>query len=302
MRCGDARLASACWRVVLALALAVCLRRLPGAAAKAAKAVAAAIAPFASSSCRSGRCAQARGVSRETFDRAFAGVVVRPRVVAQTRAQAEFVKPIWDYIASAVSPERIERGQAARRGAAALARQGEARTTASTIASSWASGDWRPISARSTGSDNVIRSLASLAFVHFRGDYFRDELLSALRDSGGQATSKRAQMKGSWAGAMGQTQFMPSSFLEYAVDFEGDGRRDIWTSAPDAIGSTANYLAKHGWIAGAALGLRGRACPKVSTSRTPIPRATRRSAASPSAASGAPTAGDLPSVRRGTTC
>ena len=57
-------------------------------------------------------------------------------------------------------------------------------------------------------------------------------------------------MKGSWAGAMGQTQFMPSSFREYAVDFEGDGRRDIWTSAPDAIGSTANYLAKHGWIAG----------------------------------------------------
>ena len=65
-------------------------------------------------------------------------------------------------------------------------------------------------------------------------------------------------MKGSWAGAMGQTQFMPSSFLAYAVDFEGHGRRDIWDSAPDAIGSTANYLAKHGWIAGAPWGFEVR--------------------------------------------
>ena len=65
-------------------------------------------------------------------------------------------------------------------------------------------------------------------------------------------------MRGSWAGAMGQTQFMPSSFLEYAVDFEGHGRRDIWSSAPDAIGSTANYLAKHGWVAGAPWGFEVR--------------------------------------------
>jgi membrane-bound lytic murein transglycosylase B len=88
--------------------------------------------------------------------------------------------------------------------------------------------------------------LTSLAYVHYRGDYFKDELIAALRilEEGDIAPSR---MKGSWAGAMGQTQFMPSSFLEYAVDFDGGGKRDIWTNAPDAIGSTANYLAKHGW-------------------------------------------------------
>ena len=103
-------------------------------------------------------------------------------------------------------------------------------------------------------------------------------------------------MKGSWAGAMGQTQFMPSSFLEYAVDFEGHGRRDIWGSAPDAIGSTANYLAKHGWIAGAALGFRGHACRAISSSTVADQaRLRRRSPPSPRAASRAPTAKPLPS-------
>jgi membrane-bound lytic murein transglycosylase B len=103
------------------------------------------------------------------------------------------------------------------------------------------------------GSDNVIKALASLAFVHYRGDYFRDELIAALAILQEGDIDAR-EMRGSWAGAMGQTQFMPSSFNDYAVDFDGDGRRDIWTSAPDAIGSTANYLAKHGWIAGESWG------------------------------------------------
>ena len=96
------------------------------------------------------------------------------------------------------------------------------------------------------GSNSVIRALATLAYVRFRGDYFRDELLSALviLEHG---DIPPAAMLGSWAGAMGQTQFMPSSYLAYAVDFEGHGRRDIWKSEADAIGSTANYLAQHGW-------------------------------------------------------
>ena len=89
------------------------------------------------------------------------------------------------------------------------------------------------------------------------GDYFKDELLSALQIlEDGDITP--ARMKGSWAGAMGQTQFMPSSFREYAVDFDGGGRRDIWTNAPDAIGSTANYLAKHGWTRGQPWGFEVR--------------------------------------------
>ena len=98
------------------------------------------------------------------------------------------------------------------------------------------------------GSDNVIRALASLAYARFRGDYFRDELLLALVILE-EGDIEPTAMRGSWAGAMGQTQFMPSSFLVYAVDFEGHGRRDIWTSEADAIGSTANFLASNGWRA-----------------------------------------------------
>ena len=99
------------------------------------------------------------------------------------------------------------------------------------------------------GSNSVIRALTTLAYVRFRGDYFRDELLSALVILE-RGDISPAVMLGSWAGAMGQTQFMPSSYLAYAVDFEGHGRRDIWKSEADAIGSTANYLAKHGWTKG----------------------------------------------------
>jgi len=107
------------------------------------------------------------------------------------------------------------------------------------------------------GSTNVIRALASLAFVRYGGDYSRDELLAALAILQ-QGDVAPGAMRGSWAGAMGQTQFMPSSFLAYAVDFDGHGRRDIWNSAPDAIGSIANYLGRHGWAAGARWGYEVR--------------------------------------------
>ena len=111
------------------------------------------------------------------------------------------------------------------------------------------------------GSNNIIRSLASLAYIHFQGDYFRDELLSALviLEEGDIAPSL---MRGSWAGAMGQTQFMPSSYLAYAVAFQRHDRRDIWTNEADAIGSTANYLAKHGWTKGLPWGFEVRLPPK----------------------------------------
>jgi membrane-bound lytic murein transglycosylase B len=166
-------------------------------------------------------------------------------VVAHTETQAEFVKPIWDYLASAVSANRIER-------AAGAVKQYETWLSKAQhkfgVDSSVIVGIWglETDFGAFAGSDNVIRALTSLAYVHYRGDYFKDELIAALRilEEGDIAPSR---MKGSWAGAMGQTQFMPSSFLEYAVDFDGGGKRDIWTNAPDAIGSTANYLAKHGW-------------------------------------------------------
>ena len=200
--------------------------------------------------------AQARGVARATFDTAFEGVAFDPRVVARTKAQAEFVKPIWGYLAGAVSADRVARGEAK---AAAEGTWLAKAKRAYGVDEGVVMGVWglETDFGGFAGSDNVLRSLASLAFVHYRGDYFRGELLAALAILQEGDIGPR-DMKGSWAGAMGQTQFMPSSFLDYAVDFNGDGRRDIWASPADAIGSTANYLKAHGWIAGEPWGMEVR--------------------------------------------
>jgi membrane-bound lytic murein transglycosylase B len=189
--------------------------------------------------------AEARGVSRPTFDSAFAGVTFDPTVAASAGSQPEFVRPIWDYVAGAVTADRIQRGrESARSEALWLARAKDLYgVDEAVILGVWGlETDFGGFA----GSSNIIRSLASLAYIHFQGDYFRDELLSALviLEEGDIAPSL---MRGSWAGAMGQTQFMPSSYLNYAVAFQRHDRRDIWTSEADAIGSTANYLAKHRW-------------------------------------------------------
>jgi lytic murein transglycosylase len=105
-----------------------------------------------------------------------------------------------------------------------------------------------------TGGKDVIRSLATLAAMGYRGAYFRDELVTALVILQQKHVSRDA-MKGSWAGAMGQTQFMPSSFMRFAVDADGDGHKDIWTSVPDALASTANYLHRNGWKPGLPWGM-----------------------------------------------
>jgi lytic murein transglycosylase len=189
--------------------------------------------------------AQARGVSRKTFDAAFKGVTFDPRVVARTTTQAEFLQPIWEYLATAVSASRIQRGRAKAESEGKWL--GKARLEYG-VDTSVIMGIWGMETEFGAfeGSDSVVRALASLAYVHYVGDYFRDELLSALSILEEGDIAPRA-MVGSWAGAMGQTQFMPSSFRAYAVDFDGGGRRDIWNDAADAIGSTANFLAKHGW-------------------------------------------------------
>lgn len=193
--------------------------------------------------------ARAAGVSRETFDSAFAGVTIDSSVIAETKKQAEFVKPVWSYLDSAISGTRLARGRAA------------AEEWSSTLASAERQygvparvilGIWGMETSYGgfTGNQYVIRSLASLAYAKYRGTFFRDELIQALVIlEQGHLAEPRA-MKGSWAGAMGQTQFMPSSFMKYAIDFNGDGRKDIWSNRQDAIGSTANYLKQFGWISG----------------------------------------------------
>jgi membrane-bound lytic murein transglycosylase B len=204
--------------------------------------------------------AEARGVSRATFDSAFAGVGFDPTVAASAGSQPEFVRPIWDYVASAVSADRVQRGRDKARSEALWLARAKALygVDDAVILGVWGlETDFGGFA----GSNNIIRSLASLAYIHFQGDYFRDELLAALviLEEGDIAPSL---MRGSWAGAMGQTQFMPSSYLSYAVAFQRHDRRDIWTSEADAIGSTANYLAKHGWTKGLPWGFEVRLAAK----------------------------------------
>ena len=192
--------------------------------------------------------AQARGISRATFDAALRGVSLDPKVLALTKKQSEFVQPIWGYVDSAASSARLQRGrEMTGRFSAAL----DAIERAYGVPRAIVLGVWGMETnfGSFTGGFPVIRSLATLAFARYRGDFFRDELLTALQILE-QDHIRNEEMRGSWAGAMGQTQFMPSSFVKFAVDGDGDGRRDIWTSERDALASTANFLRQHGWQPG----------------------------------------------------
>lgn len=189
-----------------------------------------------------------RGVSRATFDQAFQGLTPNPAVMALTKKQSEFVKPIWGYLESGVSANRITRGQSM------LSEWGSTLSSVESrygVPPSVVLGIWGMETnfGRFTGDMDVIRSLATLAYARYRGTFFRDQLLIALTILQ-QEHITRDDMTGSWAGAMGQTQFMPTSFRTYAVDFNGDGHRDIWRTIPDALASTANYLKGNGWDPG----------------------------------------------------
>lgn len=192
--------------------------------------------------------ARAAGVSRATFNAAFAGVTPNPQVVALTRKQSEFVRPIWHYIDNGVTEGRTTQGRAmAREWTRTLAKASSMTGVDSNIVLAiWG---METNFGSYTGRMSVIRSLATLAHTGYRGDFFRRQLVIALQILE-QGHITPAAMTGSWAGAMGQTQFMPSSFMEHAVDFDGDGHKNIWTSVPDALGSTASYLAHNGWQRG----------------------------------------------------
>lgn len=193
--------------------------------------------------------AAARGVTRKTFDSAFAGLTPDQRVIATTVRQPEYGTPVGTYINRMASTARIE--GAARKAA-------EWSRTLDAIEAQYGVDRWIVVAlwgietsfGTNTGGFDVIRSLATLALSEYRPAYFRDELLAALKilQDGHVA---REKMIGSWAGAMGQPQFMPSNFIDLAVDFTGDGRKDIWGSVPDVLASIANFLKHWGWKAGA---------------------------------------------------
>jgi lytic murein transglycosylase len=189
-----------------------------------------------------------RGVTRGVFEAQTAGLTPDLRIMDLMDAQPEFTKAIWDYLDLLVSEDRIRNGRAmlATHRAVFDAVEKAYGVDRHIIAAIWGvesnygtQGGTRP----------VIRSTGTLACVGRRQDYFREEFLSALEIlSRGDVTA--AHLQGSWAGAFGPTQFMPTSFKKYAVDFDGDGRRDVVDSIPDLIASTANNLKKDGWMAG----------------------------------------------------
>jgi membrane-bound lytic murein transglycosylase B len=190
--------------------------------------------------------ALAAGLDAAVFDAAIKGVTYDENVIRRDRNQSEFTKTIWDYLETATSDLRVANGQAAlERQRAALAEiEAQYRVDKEVVVAIWglesAYGTFR-------GRDSVIGSLASLAYDGRRQAFFEAELLEALRILQAGDTSP-AKMTGSWAGAMGHTQFMPSSFQRYAVDFTKDGKRDIWGDDPrDALASTAAYLKHFGW-------------------------------------------------------
>ncbi len=192
------------------------------------------------------------GIARATLDRAFAGLRPNQAVIERDRHQPEFTMTWTRYRALVISDQRIANGRIAfRRNRALLARiEDRYRVAPGVILGIWG---LESSFGSELGSFHVIEALATLAWEGRRASFFRGELLAALRilNHGDVAP---ARMTGSYAGAMGQPQFMPSAYLSYAVDFEGNGRRDIWTSTPDTLASIANYLAKSGWRPGGGWG------------------------------------------------
>jgi len=188
-----------------------------------------------------------KGISAGTYDRAFKGVKLNTRVMQLDRKQAEFSRQIWDYLDTATSPKRVKNGQAM------LTKH---KRTLSRIEQKYGVDKkivlaiWGLESSygKNMGDINIIEALATLAYDGRREKFGKQQLLEALRIiQRGDITANR--MMGSWAGAMGHTQFIPTSYQASAQDFTGDGKRNVWdpNDPSDALASTANYLKKAGW-------------------------------------------------------
>ena len=193
-----------------------------------------------------------RGVTRADFDAQTAGLTPDLRIMDFLDAQPEFTKAPWEYLDTLVSDARIETG---RKLLAQYRATFDAVEKAYGVDRHYIAAIWGVESNYSTaiGERSVVRSTATLACIGRRQDFFREEFLSVLEIIG-RGDLRPEQLKGSWAGAFGPTQFMPTSFKRYAVDFDGDGRRDVVDSIPDLIASTANNLKKDGWVTGQSWG------------------------------------------------
>lgn len=201
--------------------------------------------------------AAAKGVSGATFDRAMAGVEPDMKIIEAMNNQPEFKTPIWDYLGTLVDEEKVAEGRAMMRQHASVLAAAEQRfgVDRHTIAAVWgvesdfgkAKGRWPLVQALSTGACLAPR----------RNAFFKGELIATLQIiQRGDVRPER--LFGSWAGAFGHTQFIPTTYLRLAVDGDGDGRRDLVDSIPDALHSTANFMDKAGWVTGASWGYEVR--------------------------------------------
>lgn len=194
------------------------------------------------------RDAVARGVRASTVDLVFRYVEYLPKVIELDRHQPERTKTFAEFIAAAVTPQRESDGRRALQENWDILQRVERtyNVQARFVVALWGI---ETAFGKITGNYFVPASLATLGYDGRRGPMFRDELLDALKilDEGDISPH---DMLGSWAGAMGQCQFMPSTFLRYAVDFDRDGKRNIWTDREDVLGSIANYIAQLGWRGG----------------------------------------------------
>lgn len=198
-----------------------------------------------------------QGISGATFDSAMRGVEPDMKIIELMGSQPEFKTPIWDYLATLVDDQKVSEGRAMlAKHASTLARIEQAYgVDRHAVVAVWGvESDFGQVTARWS----LPQALSTAAcFGTRRREFFRGELVSTLKiiQRGDIAPEK---LRGSWAGAFGHTQFIPSTYLRLAVDFDGDGRRDLVDSIPDALASTANYLKKSGWIPGASWGYEVR--------------------------------------------
>ena len=193
--------------------------------------------------------ARAQGISDATLSYAFRDVTYNPEVVRRSQNQAEFKKSLWEYLENAVSEKRQTNGRAALAQYNGVLSRVEATygVDKEVVTAVWG---MESTYGERRGDLPLIESLATLSYEGYRGGFFQSQLMAALRIL--QAGDiDPGHMTGSWAGAMGHTQFIPTTYLSYAADITGDGRRDIWSNDPsDSLASTANYLAKSGWQRG----------------------------------------------------
>jgi len=191
--------------------------------------------------------ALAAGVSAATFDSVAAGLTIDPSLTEKRAAQGEFVQPLKSYVDAAASPARAAKGRAMALKYAAPLREISARAgaPAAMIVALWGmESDF----GAARGDRDIFRSLATLAFLHPDNPVYAQEFVAGLVLL--QRGVPREKLRGSWAGAMGDPQFMPSAFMKYARSYDGRGAPDIWTNAADSLASIANFLKESGWTLG----------------------------------------------------